>query len=213
MIAPVTRFNWPGLAPILLLLTAACQTGRGPRPPVGGISGSIDEIRALVSAAAHRHQVPRDLVLAVIAVESSFRPTARSRVGAAGLMQLMPRTAASLARRLEWKNHDVDDPAFNIEAGTYYLAYLIKRFNDVSLALAAYNAGPGRIGRLVRQGGSLPAYSRRYVAAVAAARRRFDGDASADHRVIAETMDRAGLRALLRRELAYGLRQDERLPQ
>ena len=106
----------------------------------------INLVRDLVRDAAKRHQVPEDLVLAVIHVESGFRPDVCSRAGACGLMQLMPRTAASLARRLGHEDYDVEDPAFNIDAGTAYLAYLLKLFKgDKAMALAGYNAGEAAV--------------------------------------------------------------------
>lgn len=165
-------------------------------------------------------------MLGVIDIESSFRCRARSSVGARGPMQLMPRTAASLAKRLHWPDHDIDDPRFNIEAGTYYLAYLLRLFDgNRQLALAAYNTGPTRVRRWVARGRSLPGYSRRYAAAVLAARARFsaapvggeplhrapDGVASPSATVAHRSPDRAALRELLRLRLtAY--REDEPLP-
>ena len=177
----------------------------------------ITAVLPLVQRSAARHHVPPELVLGVIRVESNFRPLARSRVGARGLMQLMPRTAASLARRLEWEDHDIVDPAFNIEAGTSYIAYLLKYFkNDVSLALAAYNSGPGRVRGWQRRGRALPAYSRRYVAAVLAARDKFVERKQQPDAGVARPqpneLDRAGLRDLIRdQRRLYGERPDETL--
>ena len=72
--------------------------------------------------------------------ESRFDPNAKSWVGARGLMQLMPATA-----RLMAPPGDLDDPGFNIELGTRFLAGLMREFNDPRLALAAYNAGPKNV--------------------------------------------------------------------
>jgi soluble lytic murein transglycosylase len=80
------------------------------------------------------------LVAAVVREESSYYPRAVSRAGARGLMQLMPTTARLLAPA-----GDLDDPAFNIQLGTRFLAGLLREFNDPRLALAAYNAGPNRV--------------------------------------------------------------------
>ena len=80
------------------------------------------------------------LVAAVVREESSYYPRAVSRAGARGLMQLMPATARLLAPA-----GDLDDPAFNIQLGTRFLASLLREFNDPRLALAAYNAGPTRV--------------------------------------------------------------------
>jgi len=80
------------------------------------------------------------LVRALIQVESKFRPTARSRKGAMGLMQLMPSTAR------EYNVRNPFEPKANIEAGIKHLKSLIERFgSSLELGLAAYNAGPGAV--------------------------------------------------------------------
>ncbi len=98
--------------------------------------------------AARAQGVPVTLAMAVARRESGFWTEARSPVGAQGLMQLMPRTAQSVAKSI-----DLDSPAnlvltradTNIKLGTAYLGQLLQRFNDNRiLALAAYNAGPSR---------------------------------------------------------------------
>jgi hypothetical protein len=113
----------------------------------------------LIARAAERHGVDERLVAGVIAAESNFKPRAVSPKGAQGLMQLMPRTAARLAVR------DAFDPAQNIEAGTRYLSGLLGAFHkNVTLALAAYNAGPERV---VAYGGVPPfPETRAYIARV-----------------------------------------------
>ena len=93
-----------------------------------------------ISSAAQHHGVDADLIVSVITAESKFNPKAVSRKNARGLMQLLPETAF----RLGVKN--VFDPKENIEAGTKYLRELLNRYNnDLTLALAAYNAGPQRV--------------------------------------------------------------------
>ncbi len=90
------------------------------------------------------------LIHAVISAESGYNPFARSRKGAAGLMQLMPETA----KRYGVKNRL--DPAQNISGGARYLRDLIRMFkNDVQLAVAAYNAGENAV---VRAGNRIPPY-------------------------------------------------------
>jgi len=93
-----------------------------------------------VLAASQGVKLDPYLVAAVVREESSYYPRALSRAGARGLMQLMPTTA-----RLMAPAGDLDDPAFNIQLGTRFLAGLLREFNDPRLALAAYNAGPNRV--------------------------------------------------------------------
>lgn len=102
------------------------------RLPSTDLAPYVGEIRA----AAERYALPESLISAVIRVESGFNPRAVSRKGARGLMQLMPATASLLGVRNSF------DPGENIDGGARHLRTLIERFsNDVSLALAAYNAG------------------------------------------------------------------------
>jgi hypothetical protein len=91
---------------------------------------------------AARHGVSASLVESVIRVESAFNPSALSRKGAQGLMQLMPQTASSLGVR------NAFDPKQNIEGGVRHLRYLIDRYpGNLALAIAAYNAGEGAVDR------------------------------------------------------------------
>ena len=95
-----------------------------------------------ISESARTHGVAPELVASVIAVESNFNPNAVSWRSARGLMQLMPGTAARFGVT------KVFDPQQNIEAGTRFLKELLLRFNgDLALTLAAYNAGPDRVGQ------------------------------------------------------------------
>ena len=93
------------------------------------------------------------MILAVIRMESDFKPDAVSPVGAAGLMQLLPDTFRYL--REEHLFEDLPDEAIferevNVRYGTYYLSYLFERFGSWPLALAAYNAGEGRVSAWLR---------------------------------------------------------------
>ncbi len=123
---------------------------------------------AEIRAAAAQHGVDEAIVRAIIHAESSFNPNARSRVGAQGLMQLMPPTA----RRFGVS--DSYDPAQNIRGGVQYLAWLLKRYNgDLTLAAAGYNAGEGAVDRYK----GVPPYSetRRYVERVRVLAERYRG--------------------------------------
>jgi Transglycosylase SLT domain len=106
------------------------------------VPGPGGDIEALAVAAARRHGLDPELVLAVIAVESAFRPNAVSPKGAQGLMQLMPFTA----RRFGVS--DPFDPRQNIFGGVQYLRLLLDLFQgDIALSLAAYNAGENAVAR------------------------------------------------------------------
>lgn len=117
---------------------------------------NLDEIIQSISG---RHRIDPDLINSVIHAESGFNQHAISRKGAQGLMQLMPQTATHLGVA------DAFNPGDNVEGGTRYLRELLERYNfDVIKALAAYNAGPGR----VEQYRGVPPYSetRAYVARI-----------------------------------------------
>lgn len=105
------------------------------RPP---IAGDFDD---LISRAAARHGVSADLIHSVVRAESSYDPLCTSSAGAMGLMQLMPGTARVLGVT------DPYDPAQNLDAGVRYLREQLDTFNDPTLALAAYNAGPNAVAR------------------------------------------------------------------
>jgi soluble lytic murein transglycosylase len=104
--------------------------------------------REALTTAASRAAIDPFLVAAVVREESSFYPAARSRVGARGLMQLMPDTgrAVAQARQIPFPDADVlDQPATNLELGATFFAGLLREFGDARLAAAAYNAGPTRV--------------------------------------------------------------------
>ncbi len=107
------------------------------------------EVARLIERAAARHDVEPELIHAVVRAESGYNDQAISRAGAMGLMQLMPGTADMVGV------NDALEPAQNVEGGTRYLRMMLDRFgNDLSLAIAAYNAGPGA----VENYGGIPPY-------------------------------------------------------
>lgn len=100
------------------------------------------ELRQLLTNAGAAHDLDADLLASVVREESDGQPRAVSRTGAEGLMQLMPGTAAQLGIA------DAFVPGENIRGGTAYLDGLLKRYHEnLALALAAYNAGPGAVDR------------------------------------------------------------------
>jgi soluble lytic murein transglycosylase-like protein len=111
---------------------------------------------AIIREASRLYLIPEAFIRAIMRVESDFDPNVVSRVGATGLMQLMPATAAAMGVR------DPFDPRENILGGTRYLRLLANGFNgDIVLTLAAYNAGEGAV---MRYGGVPPfEETRRYV--------------------------------------------------
>lgn len=138
------------------------------RPGVnfGSIRLNMDAFRDEIAAAARQHGVEEAIVRAIIHAESAYNPNALSRVGAQGLMQLMPATA----RRFGVSN--AFDAGQNIQGGVQYLAWLLKRFNgDLTLAAAGYNAGEGAVDKYK----GVPPYSetQRYVQRVALLAQRY----------------------------------------
>ena len=107
--------------------------------------------RRLASVVAAQHGLPEDWLYAVMRQESAFDADIASHAGAVGLMQLMPATAAEVARDAGLpapSRLDLTDPALNLELGSRYLAAMRRRFGgNTVLATAAYNAGPGAVSR------------------------------------------------------------------
>jgi soluble lytic murein transglycosylase-like protein len=126
---------------------------------LGKLARDPAEFEAIISACSREFGVDKSLVKAVIHAESGYNPNAVSRKGATGLMQLMPGTAQGL------KVADSFNPEDNIRGGVRYLRFLLDTFKgDVSLALAAYNAGLNKVAKY----GGVPPYAetRNYVSKV-----------------------------------------------
>jgi soluble lytic murein transglycosylase-like protein len=116
-----------------------------PAQPAKSSKVTKQNISMLADDAAATHGVSPSLVKAVIKAESNFNPSAKSKVGAQGLMQLMPDTAKMLGVT------DAFDPAENVQGGAKYLKQLIDKFGDEKLALAAYNWGEGNIQKQLKK--------------------------------------------------------------
>lgn len=119
-----------------------------------------------VAEAARRFGIPEAWIWAVMRTESNGDPGATSPVGAMGLMQLMPATWATLTARYGL-GINVWDVRANILAGAAYLREMVDRYGDLPSALAAYNAGPGRVDDWRARGRSLPTETIAYVAKIA----------------------------------------------
>jgi soluble lytic murein transglycosylase len=113
----------------------------------------------LIDAGAEKHGLDKYLVAALAAQESTFDAGIRSSAGAIGLMQIMPATGRTFARRLgirPFSTRRLTDPAVNAAIGTQYLADLIRQFGGAAYALAGYNAGEHRVVRWKAERPGLP---------------------------------------------------------
>jgi soluble lytic murein transglycosylase-like protein len=113
--------------------------------PIGG--GQEDKLRGIASRFATRYAIDEHLFHALIQQESNWNPYAMSNKGARGLTQIMPVTGRT---ECGLEAHVLFDPWLNLNCGAFYLSKQLRRFNNVELALAAYNSGPTRVARLGR---------------------------------------------------------------
>lgn len=149
-------------------LESCFACGAKPGVNFGNIRLNTAAYQNEITTAARDYGVDEAIVRAIIHAESAFNPNALSRVGAQGLMQLMPPTA----RRFGVGN--AFDAGQNIRGGVQYLAWLLKRFNgDLTLAAAGYNAGEGAVDKYK----GVPPYNetRRYVERVGVLAERYRG--------------------------------------
>lgn len=152
--------------------TALRQACHSPPPLVGGrpdipthTENPQQDLDHIIRSAAARFRLDPALLHAVIKAESNYNPSAVSRAGACGLMQLMPATARALGVS------NIFDPWQNVSGGARYLREQLDRFGDIELALAAYNAGPAAVSRYAIAGqsrGGIPPFpeTRAYVSRV-----------------------------------------------
>ena len=126
----------------------------------GLTEAELDTLAETIVFEADRNGLELSLVMAVMFVESRYRNFSVSRVGALGLMQIMPATGEELAEQhgVAWHGpQTLFDPLVNVKLGTAYLAELIARYDgNVPTALAAYNWGPSHIDRRIARGRRLP---------------------------------------------------------
>jgi soluble lytic murein transglycosylase len=131
----------------------------------------------IVKGHAANYRLEPQLLAAVIYQESKFDPDARSSSGAVGLMQLLPETGQGIADRTggkTWRPEDLLTPELNVRYGAWYLRHLLDKYDDESLALAAYNAGQTNVDEWRRRGvGIRFAETRHYVRRVQELKRMY----------------------------------------
>lgn len=162
------RFRAMRLAPAALLALAALPAGPAAAREQAAAAPAAHPYAPHVSEASQRFAIPEAWIWRVMHVESRGRSRAVSHAGAMGLMQIMPATWAMLTARYGLGSDPFDTRA-NIHAGAAYLRMMWDRYGDVSLMLAAYNAGPGRADAYAAGRRRLPAETIAYVTAIAPA--------------------------------------------
>lgn len=114
--------------------------------PKQNISYTPEKVKEIVA-----DQPP--LIRAMVKQESGGKPKARSNKGASGLMQILPSTAKEIASELGVEDYDLEDPLTSLIFGKHYIQKMYQEFNDPRLALAAYNAGPGKVKQWIKRWG------------------------------------------------------------
>ncbi len=94
---------------------------------------------------SNKYDIDSTVVFSVIKIESGFNEKSVSKKNAKGLMQIKDETADYIAKKLNVINYDIMDYKTNIEFGTFYIKYLLEKFNDLNTAIIAYNAGEGNV--------------------------------------------------------------------
>ncbi len=161
--AMTIRDYWKSSVPALSVSRSVSATASPPRPANKDASAMssktpapvLQEIHQAIANASEKYQIPHKLIESIVKAESAFNPHARSPVGAQGLMQLMPGTAAELGVKNPFNIQE------NIDGGVRYFKQMKEAFGSNEKALAAYNAGPGAVKRY----GGVPPYAetRQYV--------------------------------------------------
>jgi hypothetical protein len=129
------------------------------RYPTGLADVTKEELAEVIYEEALRHNQDPKLILALIAIESEFKNWSVSEQGAKGLLQIMPYVAKSVAPQLgiEWSgDRTLFNPYLNVRIGIYYLSQLILDFNDIQVALTAYNYGPTYVKGLIEKNERIP---------------------------------------------------------
>ena len=135
------------------------------------LPASVLRHRVPLNAASRQHRVDANLLAIMVLVEWGGHPAVESPPGAIGLMQVMPATGEDIARQRKLTGHTalrLREPAYNIDFGAWYVAKQIRDFwtgdgqRTVELAAAAYNGGPGRLRRHLKDHTALPDETRRY---------------------------------------------------
>lgn len=138
---------------------------------------------------SREHKVSPSLILAVIGAESTYRVYAKSHVGALGLMQVLPPTAAFIAKKANVKSYhkakDLYNPYINLEIGVSYIAYLRTRFDNSIHYVAAYNLGPTTVNRMINTNKFALGKVNKYVSEIHAGTRKLRNQYAAPSRFLA----------------------------